>query len=288
MIGENELSTLSQIDNSGKFFMTYLRAVSKAFMIGQYLLYQLRAQTRFELHSPFLFDISEQVINDRRHYYAFDELDHARTKLLADNTAIEVTDFGAGSHVEKGRSRKVKAIAASSLITPRFGELLFKLCQLVQPATILEMGTSLGISAAYLAKGAPQAKVITLEGSAAIANIARNQWKSLQINNISGFTGEFSSTLPQALAELDQVDLAFIDGNHRLQPTLDYFEQLKPKLHSGSIVIFDDIYWSREMAQAWKTIRTDPMVTVSIDLFYKGIVAMKPEFRQPVHLTLRS
>lgn len=266
----------------------YLRPVGKLFMAGRYAVHQWRALTRAEVHSPFLFDLSEQVLNDDRHYYAFDEIEYRRDLLLADHATLRVEDHGAGSHSLSGHDRKVSDIARTSLITPRFGQHLFRLATFLQPATILEMGTSLGISAAYLAKGAPQARMITLEGSPAIADTARAQLQALGLGHIDVRTGEFSTTLPAALEALGSVDLAFIDGNHRYEPTVQYFEALKPYLHDGSVVVFDDIHWSRGMEKAWNTIRRDPRVTVSVDLFYKGIVSFRTAFREPVHMHLRA
>lgn len=265
----------------------YLRDMSKMHMAVQMLRYQWRALTRYELHSPFLFDFTEQVLNDERHYYAFDEIEYRRDLLLSNNEVLRIDDFGAGSHISKTPERKVSEIARHSLISPKFGRLLFRMGQYLQPATILEMGTSLGISGSYLAKGAPHARMITLEGSTAIATIAQQQFDALGASNINLIPGEFSTTLPGALAQLGSIDLAFIDGNHQLEPTLAYFEAIKPYLHDGSIIIFDDIHWSNGMETAWNRVRKDPRVTVSIDLYYKGIIGFKHEFRDPAHVVLR-
>lgn len=256
-------------------------------MAGRFVRYQLQALTRYELHSPFLFALEEEVLHDSRHYYAFDEIEFRRDQLLADSRVLTIQDFGAGSHTQRSPQRKVSDIARTSLITPHFGRIMFRLVNFLQPRTILEMGTSLGISSLYMAKAAPDAQLITLEGSTAIAEIARDQHEALQQQNIRIITGEFNNTLPEALTALGSIDLAFIDGNHRLEPTIAYFEALKPYLHDGSVIVFDDIHWSPGMDAAWDAIRKDPRVTCSIDLFYKGIVAFKHEFRQPQHIVLR-
>jgi predicted O-methyltransferase YrrM len=93
--------------------------------------------------------------------------------------------------------------------------------------------------------------------------------------------------LPQVLARLDRVDLAYIDGNHRLHPTLQYFEQLLQKKTPDSIFIFDDIHWSAGMEEAWRTICQHPAVTCSIDLFFLGFVFFRPEFKAKQHFCIR-
>lgn len=253
----------------------------------RYFNYRLSAKTRYEVHSPFVFSFINDILRDQRHYYAFDEIEHLRSNLLADESTITVEDFGAGSKINKTPVRKVSAIAKNTLITPKFGQLMFRLAANFKPTTVLEIGTSLGVSALYLAKAVPEAQIVTLEGSKAVAEIAANQFKTLQSSNVTIITGEFSQSLPNALSKLQSVDLAFIDGNHRYAPTLQYFESLKPYLHDNSVVIFDDIHWSDEMHQAWETIKKDPAVTLSIDLFFKGIVFFKPGFHAKTNLILQ-
>lgn len=269
------------------FSAMYLRSMSKAFMAIKFLQHQWLALTSHEVHSPFLFRLNSEVLQDTRHYYAFDEIAFRRDQLLQSTERIPVADFGAGSHAVQGRERLVADIARTSLTSAHFGKLLFRLAQFNQPKTILELGTSLGISAAYLAKAAPEARLITLEGSPQIARIAREQFKSLGLPHVEVLEGEFGNTLPKALAQVQTLDMVFIDGNHQFEPTLAYFHQIKPYLHDHAIVIFDDIHWSKGMHQAWEALKKDPMVRVSIDLFYKGIIAFEPSFREPVHVRMR-
>ena len=260
-----------------------MSAIKTVFRYGRYL---INAKSRYEVHSPFVFDFINEVLRDSRHYYAFDEIEYRRSLLLKDESVITVEDFGAGSKINKTPERKVSAIAKNTLITPKFGQMLFRMVGMLRPETVLEIGTSLGISTLYLAKAAPTARIISLEGSSSVAELAIEQFTSLQVENIQIITGEFSSTLPKALSNLGKIDIAFIDGNHRFAPTVQYFEQIKPFLHSKSVLIFDDIHWSDEMEQAWNAIKADPSVTLSIDLFYKGIVFFDAAFHSKQHLVL--
>jgi predicted O-methyltransferase YrrM len=66
-----------------------------------------------------------------------------------------------------------------------------------------------------------------------------------------------------------------VDGNHRKDATLNYFEWCLPKLSQNSIMIFDDIYWSKGMKEAWAQIKAHPEVSVSIDLFWIGLVFVR-------------
>lgn len=258
--------------------------IKTALRYGKYL---LTAKSRYEIHSPFVFNLIQDVLRDKRHYYAFDEIESRRDGLLADESVIVVEDFGAGSKINKTPERKINAIAKNTLISPKFGQMLFRLTNYLQPAQVLEIGTSLGISTLYLAKACPKAKITTLEGSGNVAKKATEQFNALEAGNIRIVTGEFSATLPAVLAGIKQLDMAFIDGNHRFAPTLAYFELMLPYLNENSVLIFDDIHWSDEMEKAWEAVKSNPQVTLSLDLFFKGIVFFRKDFKQKSHLVLQ-
>ncbi len=239
------------------------------------------------IHSPFVFDFIKNVLRDKKNYYCYSSIEQLRSQLLKDDTIIEVADFGAGSAVIKSSSRVVKAIAASSLKPRKFAQLLFRMVSYYQPQNIVELGTSLGITSAYLASGNSNAPVYTCEGAQRIAAIAQRNFNHLGLNNTILLQGDFAKTLPVLTESLNRVDFAFIDGNHSQVPTQYYFEQLLQKTHSGSILIFDDIHWSAGMEAAWTTIKNHPSVTLSIDLFFIGIVFFDPSFTVKQHFTIR-
>ncbi|MEZ5013903.1 MAG: class I SAM-dependent methyltransferase [Chitinophagales bacterium] len=255
-------------------------------MVLRYMRYRMRAGTAYDVHSPHVYTFIHDILEDSRHFYAFDEIEQLRHALLADKRTVHVTDFGAGSRVLHADTRSIRSIARNTLITPKFGRLLFYLVDQMQPARILEMGTSLGISTLYLAKAAEHAHVITLEGSTAIAQVAEQNFERSGVSNIRCITGEFLETLPVALQQLGTVDLAFIDGNHRKEPTLSYFEAILPYTHEQTLFVFDDIHWSKDMEGAWNTICAHPKTTCTLDLFFKGIVYVDHSFREKQHFTL--
>ena len=239
------------------------------------------------IHSPFVYDFVRQVLNDQRTFYAYGHVEALRKSLLNNETVIEVEDFGAGSTISKTNQRSVASIARHAAKSKKWAQLLFRIVNYYQPQTILELGTSLGISTAYMAMANPQARIITAEGSAAIAGQANKYFQSLQLPSIQQVTGNFDDTLPGILKTLPKLDLGFIDGNHRYEPTVRYFNQLLPSLHANSILIFDDIHWSADMERAWNAIKENNMVQVSIDLFFIGLVFFSDQFKVKQHFTIR-
>jgi len=239
------------------------------------------------IHSPFVFDFIIKVLNDKKKYDCYPLIEKRRKTLLADTTTIEVEDFGAGSAVIKTNKRVVKDIARSSLKPKKFSQLLFRMVQYYQPKTIVELGTSFGITTAYLAAGNSNAKIFTCEGAKNIATIAKQTFSNLHQENIELTEGDFAKTLPALLSQLQHIDFAFVDGNHRKQPTLDYFAQLLNVSSSSTILIFDDIHWSAEMEEAWEEIQQHVSVTLTIDFFFIGIVVLSDDFKAKQHFVVR-
>ncbi|WP_318527355.1 O-methyltransferase [Rasiella rasia] len=208
-----------------------------------------------------------------------------RKALLSDTSEIAITDFGAGSRVFKSPIRKVSGIAKHAGITRKRQQLLFRLAAYFKPETILELGTSLGMGSIALALGAPTSKVITVEGCEATSVKAQQYFDEFCIKNIQRTTATFESFFAENLKET--YNLVYIDGNHNKKATLSYFEALLSHVTNDTVLIFDDIYWSREMTEAWLEIIANPKVTVSIDTFQWGFVFFRRE--QPKqHFVIRT
>ena len=239
------------------------------------------------MHSPFVFDFIRHVLNDKKNYGAPVEIEKLRERLKHNNALLQIEDFGAGSRIQTSKQKKVSEIARTALKNKKYSQLLYRLVKHYQPRTIIELGTSLGVTTSYLAKAAPTAKLITIEGSSAIHKIAAHNFKGLELTNIEAFQGNFDTVLPQILNAFDKVDLAYIDGNHRLEPTLRYFQQFLSKSHNETILVFDDIHWSREMEEAWETIKQHPSVQCTVDIFFLGFVFLRKEFKEKQHFSVR-
>ena len=262
---------------------------SKFTLLTKYIKYQLSASNGkgHGTHSPFVYDFIRNVLNDKSQFLYYETIEAVRDKLLRDNRVIEVADLGAGSSVIPTKMRKVKDIAASSPKNKKFAQLLFRIVRYYKPSTVIELGTSLGITSCYLSTGNPYDKVYTIEGSEKIAEIARDSLHSINAFNIDVITGNFDDQLPIILSLVKTTGMVFIDGNHRLEPTLRYFHMLLEKANEKSILIFDDIHWSAEMESAWEQIKQHPQVILTVDLFFIGIVFFNKDIKAKQHFTLR-
>lgn len=239
------------------------------------------------VHSPFVFDFIKNVLTDKRQFYAYQSVEGIRKQMITDDTLLKIKDFGAGSNLTKSNQRKVNSIARASLKPAKYGQLLFRIANYYKSKNIVELGTSLGVTTAYLASANTTGTVVTMEGADEVANVAVKNFEQLGLTNIDLITGDFDDTLTGALKKLSTVDLAFIDGNHRKEPTLNYFYQLLEKGNESSIFIFDDIHWSKPMEEAWHEISHHAYVTLSIDLFFIGLIFFRPQQKKQQHFTIR-
>lgn len=245
--------------------------------ILRYLRHYFSAHSLHGTHSPFVYTLLEKAIYNRSLFYAFEDIEDLRAELKCDNRIIHVTDLGAGSRVNKNIERKVSDIARHSLKSPKYSQLLFRLADYFNAGEVIELGTSLGITTAYLAGANSKSRVTTLEGCPQTAALARENFKKLSLENIELVVGNFNDTLEQVLATKPHVDFVFFDGNHQKLPTLHYFEECLKKAHDHSVFILDDIYWSQGMKEAWNEIKEHPQVAITIDLFFLGIVLFRKE-----------
>ena len=261
-----------------------------AFQLAKkYFHYYFKAQNGkgHGIHSPFVFDFIIHVLNDKKKYDCYSKIESLRNELLKKNDSIEVEDFGAGSPVMPFKNRRIKDIAGTSLKKKKYAQLLLRIAKYYESKDIIELGTSFGISTSYLASASDNSNITTFEGSHNIAKIALDNFKKIDLHNIELIEGDFEKTLPLAIDKIKNVDLLFIDGNHRKEPTLDYFNFFLKKSGPQSIFIFDDIHWSKGMEEAWSLVQQHESVTLTIDLFFIGLVFFSNDFKVKQHFTIR-
>ena len=249
-------------------------------IILQYIWYLISSKTEHSVHSPFIFSFIKNVIRNKYSHADLKKIKRLRNKMCQSEKNIKILDYGAGSSINNSKIRKIKDIARNSAKNAKFGQLIYKACQYMKVNTIIELGTSLGISSCYLAKGAPKSTIYSFEGCPETIKIAKENLNSLGITNVNIINGDFNNTLEKKLKEIKRFDLAFIDGNHQEKYTIEYYELLLQYSKNNTIFIFDDINWSYGMQKAWKYIKKHPRTKVTIDLFFVGIVFIKTELSE--------
>lgn len=240
-----------------------------------FLKYRLKAKTRHGVHSPFAYRLVDQVIYDFYAKKVYSDIEKLRSELFLDVRSITITDLGAGSLLTKNKQNKISTLARNILKPARLDQLIYRLIADVNPGNIIELGSCLGITTAYLAKAAPNARVISIEECPETAAIALENLDKLHIQNSELLVGNLDELLPDIIKNIPELDLILINGSHTKEAILNYFQWCLPKLSERSIMIFDHIHRSKEMNEAWEHIKGQPKVSVTIDLFQIGLVFVK-------------
>lgn len=224
------------------------------------------------IHSPFVFDLISEVFRNKIDQDVVLMIENIRKKHLSDKTIIRVLDLGAGSVVSKSSLRKVCDIAKYSSVPTKYGILLSNLASRFGKNGIIEFGTALGISTMFLASGRTGSRVYTMEGCPVISAIADENFRKAGFENITSITGSFENSVPEILNKIQTPGLIFIDGNHRKEPLLSYFNKMADISDEETVIAIDDIHLSEEMEDAWKEIKLSEKISFTIDLFRMGLV----------------
>jgi predicted O-methyltransferase YrrM len=227
------------------------------------------------VHSPFVYRLITHDLRKRNLFPVQQQIEAYRKSLKQSTAVVEVNDLGAGSRVNKHACRSVASIAKSALQPVSHAQVMATLARHSQSRYILELGTSLGLTSAYLALSSSDVHVVTIEGAPAIAQLAAESWQTIGLNNIELVTASFDEALPGVLAKMKRVDFVLIDGNHRYEPTMRYVRDLLQFVHEETVIVLDDIHWSEEMERAWEKCAAIPEVTLSLDFFDFGVLYFK-------------
>jgi len=241
-------------------------------LLIKYIEFRFRSKPKggHGIHSPFVYELYTNCIEKKQNEPIFENIETLRKQLLNNHKIVSKAVFGASSN--HSSSETISKITKRASIPPYLGRLLYRLTNYLKPAQIIELGTSLGISTMYIASGNRDAKVVSVEGDENLVNLATANFNKMGLNNVSVINGDFDSQLSSILGNTDRLDLVFIDGNHSEEATLRYFKLFSAKADNDTLIIFDDIRWSKGMENAWNNICNDSNVSISIDLFNCGLV----------------
>lgn len=241
------------------------------YQIIAYIKFLFSSTNQHGVHSPFIYNFVTKCLYDRERYTAYSELINYRNNLKRSDTELEINDLGEGSKVLDSKKRKVSEMVRASSSSKKESKLLFRVTQYFRFKSILELGTSLGMGTYAFALANPFSKITTIEGCPNTLNYTKSQL----VENVTFINGDFKTIIPSLKQQ--NFDCIFFDGHHNKEATIQYFESLLPKANNESVFIFDDIYWSKEMTEAWEYIKSHKAVTVTVDCFHLGFVFFRKE-----------
>ena len=245
------------------------------YQLISYIKFLFHATNQHGVHSPFIYDFVTKCLYDKGKYKAYEKLKVYRNNLKHSNKTLQVNDLGEGSKVLHATKRSVKKMINTSSSSKKESQLIYKTARYFNSKAILELGTSLGMGAYALALSNNESKVTTIEGCPNTSNFTKKQFKTLNIHNTTFLTGDFTTIIPRLKDE--SFDVIFFDGHHNKAATIQYFESLLTKAKNETVFIFDDMYWSKGMTEAWHYIKNHIAVTVTVDCFHLGFVFFRKE-----------
>jgi predicted O-methyltransferase YrrM len=162
-----------------------------------------------------------------------DRIESLRTEMNTSTEQLTRTDYGAGNPDSTRTQQEMQAgvdigdtlghVSQVASKSPFWCCLLFKLVRTMHPSACIEMGTAVGISAAYQAAALRlngHGTLVTLEGATTLADIAKKNFQQLGLDTVEVVVGRFQDTLPDVLTKRQPVSYVFVDGHHDEQATL--------------------------------------------------------------------
>ncbi len=246
---------------------------------GAWWRWRCEAVRWWRVQPPFAYGLLARAFANRHGHV---ETEAERRRLRRESGAVQKHDAGAGSRRSSVQgslspgsqaSLTIGQLARRSLKRTRHAAALAAWADAIQAKEVLELGTCLGITTAYLAKNPNTSRVVTIESNADRMGVAMDAWDRLGVTAaIDPHVGTFDAVLPGLLAERERThagtwDLIFIDGHHEGEALLRYVKLLMPWLAPEGLLVCDDIHWSPDMEQAWDQIRNWPNWTMTLDVF---------------------
>ena len=257
------------------YFFVHLRTFSQAMRNFLYTTckrlqcrYSARHTRGFGVHSPYMYHFTQYVVYERNPFYAYLDIEAERKALLQETDKCLYKDGETG----QCRTRTLRAITRRLSLPPKCAQLLYRVVRHARCRTVLEVGTSLGLTAAYLASPDSKADCVAIEPETELAEVAEMVLDDLQIKNVRVMQGEVSGLLPDVLRGWERLDFAFVDLHGDADTTWFCFEQCVGKAHAGTLMTIGQPYRTPAMTHTWERIKAHPQVTSSIDLGRVGLV----------------
>ncbi|RYM32328.1 class I SAM-dependent methyltransferase [Brumimicrobium glaciale] len=254
------------------------------YLVREYIKYCLIAKNRHGIHSPFVYDFNDRCLFLPIPDFEYQVFQQLKKSYLKNKDEIEVTDLGAGSR-KLNKKRTVSQIAKVSGSNNKYGKLLYRLVAHYQPKEVLELGTSLGLGTYMMAAASEKIHITTVEGCKNTYEIARRSFPAAQHEKVDFVNNDFFTFL-ENLKDQPPFDMIFIDGDHKSESLFKQLKLLAPFIHDETIIVLDDIRWSKDMLGAWNDLVLSSEYQLTIDLFKMGII-MKRSHQQKESFIIR-
>lgn len=256
-------------------------------LIWKYIKHQVNSKNQFRIHSPFVFEFYEKILNPEPKEVFFDKVDKIRKEIIQKGRRVPLQDFGPNICTQLPNYREIYKIGIQALKPVYLDRILGRISHFIKAESIIEIGTFPGITTAFLSFYNPNSQVFSLEDNPELARLAQDNLDKLELKNVQVIQGNFNDPVP-SLFSLNLVSPRFIliKGDHRNVSTMHYFREFLKEGNEQDVMVIDDIHRSIEMENDWNKIKTHEKVILSIDLFYFGIIFFRNN-RAKEHFKIR-
>lgn len=265
---------------------TILKLRTKIHSLGHYLKYAWKSKTKFRIHSPYVFSFITHILEGKQEGY-----DGVAKSLYTyykkhSNKVNLALNAGAGSQEVKNQLYRPQELIHKLGLPDKYGKILYALVKDDEIERVIELGTSIGTSAAFMA-AAGNKPIVSIDANPEVLASTKQAFDTImpehQIEFVQAY---FDDVLDQVIQGSLKHTLVFIDGDHNKEAVLRYFNTCLQFAEQPAVIVFDDIYWSEGMTEAWQEICIHPKVKLSIDLYRIGIVFFREESLTKEHFQL--
>jgi predicted O-methyltransferase YrrM len=235
----------------------------------------LKGKSKYYIHSPFVYDFCIQVLNNKIDKEVLRKINAIKFYYKSRNKKLTLQELGAGK--SGTYTCDLYTYLKRTAITNRYGSILHRLVEHYQIQEIIETGTGLAISSAWLATAGNCPLVHSIEGNASLVQEAIEMTQHFKFNNINIHHGLVGNILPTLAQRIKEKTLIFLDAHHSGDATERYVDILLPHILEDTILVLDDINYSKSMHAAWKKLTLNERVSLSINLYRIGVIFFKPE-----------
>ena len=246
--------------------------------IWKYIQYLFKSKNRkgFGIHSPYVYYLMTMVIENKHPYYRFSQVEALRKILKKSSKKLLISKDGDDGQ-EEGL---LSSLVGKNTFSPSYDQLLFRLSKFFHPQTIVEFGSSIGISTIYLATPDSRTKVYAGEKEKSEAELLKMNLKKTGVENVQVYE-DYKKQLENVTE--GEIGLVCFGRKCKSEEIENLYSEVENKLVTTSVVIISDIHKDKEKEKVWNKIRESANVRVDLDLFFYGILIYNNDLQRETY-----